>query len=106
MIRVHVREANGNVLELDGQEGESLMAAALSAGIGGILGDCGGMMACATCHVHVAPEWADIVGGPSSDEAGMLEMAIDPDETSRLSCQIVLRSELDGLEVTLPESQF
>lgn len=88
------------------EEGASVMEAAIKNDIGEILGDCGGALSCATCHVHVAQAWMDRVGAPSEEEAVMLEMAIDPDETSRLSCQIRLTPELDGLELILPKSQL
>lgn len=87
-------------------EGVSVMQAALDNGVNGILADCGGALSCATCHVHVVPEWFERAGAPSAAEADMLEMAVDPDETSRLSCQIVLGPELDGLEVILPATQL
>jgi len=86
--------------------GSSVMQAALDNGINGILADCGGALSCATCHVHVAPDWFERTGIPSQAEVDMLEMAVDPDDTSRLSCQIVLTEALDGLEVTLPASQI
>ena len=85
---------------------DSVMQAALDNGINGILADCGGALSCATCHVHIAPEWMEQVGPPSDTEATMLEMAIEPDETSRLSCQIVVTEALDGLRIILPASQL
>ena len=102
---VYVSHA-GVVRSVDAQEGESVMQAARNNGVSGILADCGGALSCATCHVHIAPNWFVKVGPPSDEEAAMLEMAVDPDETSRLSCQIKLSSELDGLVVNLPASQL
>ena len=96
----------GDRTPVSASEGTSVMQAALDNGVSGILADCGGALSCATCHVHVTPEWIEAVGPPSQTEVDMLEMAIEPDETSRLSCQITLSARLDGLEVTLPASQL
>ena len=70
-------------------------------GVPGIAADCGGACACATCHVHVDPEWIDRVGRASGVEADMLELASELADTSRLSCQIDLRPELNGLRVSV-----
>ena len=84
---------------------QSLMEAARNNGVKGILADCGGGCACATCHVYVDPQWQSLVGPPDSVEAGVLDMLEALKENSRLSCQIKLRPELDGLRVTVaPES--
>lgn len=96
---------NGEKHSVDVPAGEYLMSAAKDNGIDGIEGDCGGVCACATCHVFVDPGWTERVGGPSEDEAEMLECANDPTPNSRLSCQIQMTDELDGLVVHLPESQ-
>ncbi|KCZ94256.1 2Fe-2S iron-sulfur cluster-binding protein [Hyphomonas johnsonii] len=89
-----------------GEPGASVMEVALANDIGEILADCGGALSCATCHVHVSASWMEKVGKPSEEEDAMLEMAVDPDERSRLSCQLKLSQELDGIEIILPESQF
>jgi 2Fe-2S ferredoxin len=86
--------------------GQSVMQAALDHGVSGILADCGGAMSCATCHVHIPPAWQELVGKASPAEVELLEMAIDPDETSRLSCQITIAAGFEGLEVNLPASQL
>jgi 2Fe-2S ferredoxin len=106
MVRVIFIEVNGEQTSIDANTGETVMRAAVQNGVAGILGDCGGSLSCATCHVHVATEWRDRLAPPKEDEIAMLEMAIDPDETSRLSCQIKLNEELDGLVLRLPPSQF
>jgi 2Fe-2S ferredoxin len=67
----------------------------------GIAADCGGACACATCHVHVDPAWIEVVGRASGVEADMLELASELSDTSRLSCQIELRPELNGLRVSV-----
>ncbi len=81
--------------------GQTLMEAARSNDVDGILADCGGACACATCHVYVDEEWMEKVGKPNDIEAEMLDMAASPQENSRLSCQITLSEELDGLKVTV-----
>ncbi|PLK27786.1 2Fe-2S ferredoxin [Novosphingobium sp. TH158] len=85
----------------DVDEGVSLMELAKARGVEGIAGDCGGGCSCATCHVYVSADWFARVGPPDDIEADMLDMAAEPRETSRLSCQITLSAELDGIEVTV-----
>ena len=106
-VVVFLVEPDGRRHRLEGRAGDSLMGAAVDAGIDGIKADCGGMMSCATCHVIVASEWAGRLPMPSSDEDAMLEMTAAPRQpTSRLSCQIVLEPALDGLTAALPETQY
>lgn len=86
----------------DGAVGESLMELAKANGVEGILGDCGGGCACATCHVYVAPEWMDVVGKPDDIEDMTLDMVSDLHKpNSRLCCQIRLKPEMDGLTMTV-----
>jgi 2Fe-2S ferredoxin len=106
MVKVIFRKAGKEDRTIEAAQGDTLMRAAIDNGIDEILADCGGALSCATCHVHIAAGWLDRVGSPDTAEAALLELAVDPDETSRLSCQIVLGNELDGLEVKLPKSQF
>jgi 2Fe-2S ferredoxin len=73
--------------------------------VNGIVAECGGQCSCATCHVQVAEEWFDKVGPAEGDEEDMLEFAEERVPTSRLSCQIEVTEELDGLVVNVPESQ-
>jgi 2Fe-2S ferredoxin len=83
------------------------MRAALAAGVDGIAADCGGSLTCATCHVIVQGDWAQRLPAPSADEKAMLEMtAVPPQPSSRLSCQILMRPELNGFCATLPASQY
>ena len=92
---------------LDGQEygveaveGESVMAAAVKNGVPGIIGECGGNASCATCHVWVRDEFLPLVGEPNDTEEDLLEMGVsDRRDGSRLSCQIKMSAELDGLTV-------
>jgi 2Fe-2S ferredoxin len=106
MVHLTFIEANGTRHETSADAGISVMVAARDCGIPTILAECGGSMTCATCHVHIDPAWLHRVGTPHEMESEMLEMAIDPGETSRLSCQVILTDELDGLVVHVPASQI
>ena len=99
-------EFNGTSHTVELAEGVSLMTGAVSNGIRGIDGDCGGNCACATCHVHIDCDWRVAVGPPASEsEHQLLQLSADVKADSRLACQIVMRNELDGVVVRLPESQ-
>ena len=106
-IPIHLVETGGRIHDLAGKVGQSLMRAAVDAGIDGIKADCGGLMTCATCHVYVDEAWADRLPLPSFDENAMLDMtAAERRPTSRLSCQIVLDAELAGLTAGIPDTQY
>ena len=106
MIKVTFVAADGTRTSVNGREGDSVMATALAHAIDGIVGECGGSMMCATCHCHVDDAWADRSGPRHDGEEDLLDCAATPmTPTSRLSCQIVLTPELDGLVVHLPEAQ-
>ena len=93
--------------EVEARSGDSVMQTALNNDVDGIVGECGGSMMCATCHVYVDEAFLDKVGGRVPGEDMMLEGAsCEVMPNSRLSCQIVMSDELDGLTVTLPESQY
>ena len=97
--------ADGREITLDVTEGTSLMEAATQRGVPGIIGECGGSMSCATCHVVVVPEWAERAGTPSTFEDDMLDITeADRQPTSRLSCQIKMTAALDGIMVSVPEA--
>ena len=107
VIHVQLREADGRVLDIQGRDGQSLMRAAQSAGVDGIAADCGGCLSCATCHVIVDADWLARLPAPAADELDMLEMtAAQRESGSRLSCQIALDPELDGLSARLPVTQY
>jgi 2Fe-2S ferredoxin len=107
VIEVFLTDAGGTRHRVSGRVGDSLMGAAVDAGIDAIKADCGGMMSCATCHVFIDPAWATRLPPPSPDEDSMLEMTAAPRQaTSRLSCQIVLDETLDGLLADLPDTQY
>jgi 2Fe-2S ferredoxin len=108
-IRFLIPRPDGTTLvrEVDARPGQSVMRAALDAGVEGIVADCGGMLTCATCHVYVASDWVGRLPGPSDEETGMLDFtAADRRGASRLSCQIQVGPETEGLTVELPDSQY
>ena len=78
---------------------------AVQNGVTGIEAECGGACSCATCHAYVDPDWFDLVGRPSDAELDMLEFAYEPAENSRLTCQVEVREDMDGLRLTLPAQQ-
>jgi 2Fe-2S ferredoxin len=99
-------------VEPDGSEhpvligsGMTAMEAAISRSVPGIDADCGGSCSCSTCHVHVDPAWIDIVGRATGMEEDILDFAVNTGECSRLSCQIRITAELDGLRLIIPEWQ-
>ena len=87
------------------QSGLTVMEGAVQNDIPGIDADCGGGMACATCHVYVNDEWFDKISTKEDGEEDMLDMAFEPKKNSRLSCQIIISDELDGLIVNIPSKQ-
>ena len=99
---------DGSAQVIDVADGENVMRGALNNDLPGIVGECGGGLACATCHCYVDDAWTAKVGGPSSqDETDMLEStAAEVKPSSRLSCQIVMSPDLDGLIVHLPDHQY
>lgn len=106
MSKVTYVETNGTAHEIDVAVGTSVMQAAVNHMIPGIEGDCGGLCACGTCHVHVPEEWADRCGKMDELEEDMLQFAFEVDTMSRLSCQIEMTDELNGLVVHMPERQY
>ena len=90
---------------IDVQNGLTVMEGAVQNDIPGIDADCGGGMACATCHVYVNDEWFDKIPTKEDGEEDMLDMAFEPTKNSRLSCQIIVSDELDGLTVNIPSKQ-
>ena len=107
MLTIRLIAPDQSVRELRCDSGQSLMKAAVNAGVDQIAADCGGTLTCATCHVYVDEAWAERLPTASRDEADMLDFAAAPiTPTSRLSCQIQLTPELDGLVVHLPPTQY
>lgn len=108
-LKVKMTDVNGVVHNFDDvEEGTSLMELGKQNGVAGIMGDCGGGCACATCHVYVDENWWEKVGEPDEIEFAMLDMVADVmKDTSRLGCQIKMKPELDGLEVVVaPASTY
>jgi 2Fe-2S ferredoxin len=100
-------EHNGTQHQVEVPDGNSVMQGATNNTIAGIVAECGGGLACATCHCYVDDAWIDRVGPPSEAEMQMLESAADERKRgSRLSCQISVSDDLDGLVVRLPATQF
>lgn len=94
---------DGRSITADVPAGRSLMEAALAAHVPGVVGECGGSLSCATCHVHVAEDWAAATGTPGDFEEAMLDVSDAPrGPTSRLSCQIVMAPGLDGIVLRVP----
>jgi ferredoxin, 2Fe-2S len=106
MPKVTYIQPNGTPRAVDVRSGTTAMEAAVDNDVAGIVAECGGACSCATCHVHVDPAWAGRVPPPDAQESGMLECVLDRDATSRLSCQIVLTPELDGLVLRVADEQI
>ena len=105
MAKVTFIDAEGASRTVEGEIGSTVMETALRNAIPGIEAECGGACACATCHVYIAEEWRDTVGAPAQMEEDMLDFAFEVRPNSRLSCQIKISAELDGLVVTTPAKQ-
>ena len=105
MPKITYIEFNGKTHTIEVANGLSVMEGAVQNNIPGIDADCGGSMACATCHVYVKEEWFDKLIKKEDGEEDMLDMANEPNKFSRLSCQLTVSEELEGLVVKLPEKQ-
>lgn len=106
MPKITFISSDGESVEVDAKSGESLMQAAVNNMVDGVAAECGGSLSCGTCHVYIDDAWRETVGTPAGDEAGMLGLVVEPNDSSRLSCQIMVTDALDGLVIRLPESQF
>lgn len=106
-ITIHFVSAAGESTHIQARTGQSLMLAAVEANVKGIDADCGGTITCATCHVMVGAPWLERLPAVAPDEDSVLDFTASPRTAgSRLSCQIPLTAELDGLTVTLPPTQY
>lgn len=105
MTKITYVEPDGTRLEIEAENGATVMETAIHNNVAGIVAECGGACTCATCHVYVDPDWFEKTGGPSPAEEDMLDFAYEPQENSRLSCQIKVSDALDGLVVHVPERQ-
>ena len=105
MTKITYKEHNGKEHTVDVQNGLTVMEGAVQNDIPGIDADCGGSMACATCHVYVKDDWYDKLDEKSEGEDDMIDQAYEPKKNSRLSCQITVSDKVEGLVVYLPEKQ-
>lgn len=105
MPKIIFIEHDGTVHTVDADIGATVMEVALKGGVTGIVGECGGSCTCATCLVHVEPEWVARTGSRNSEEEDQLDFAFDVKPNSRLACQIKVTEELDGLVVRTPAYQ-
>jgi 2Fe-2S ferredoxin len=106
MVKVTYIEPDGTAKVVDADPGVSVMETAVDNDIEGIVAECGGGCSCATCHVYVDESWLDKLPAPEPQEDGMLDCVLDRRTNSRLSCQIAITAELDGLVVAVPEEQI
>ena len=105
MAKIIYKDNQGNSKTIEVENGLSVMEGAIQNDIPGIDADCGGSMACATCHVYVNDEWYNKLDEKNEGEDDMIDQAYDPKKNSRLSCQIIISDELDGLTVNIPSKQ-
>ena len=105
MPKITYIEHSGKTHTVEVASGLSVMEGAVQNNIPGIDADCGGSMACATCHVYVKEEWFNKIPKKEDGEEDMIDMAFEPKKNSRLSCQIMVSDQLDGLVVDIPEKQ-
>ena len=105
MPKITYKDHEGNSKTIEVENGLSVMEGAIQNNIPGIDADCGGSMACATCHVYVSEDWYDKLNKIEEAEQDMLDLAFEPKKNSRLSCQLIVSEELDGLVVTTPSKQ-
>ena len=105
MPKITYKDNQGSSKTIDVDNGLSVMEGAIQNDIPGIDADCGGSMACATCHVYVKDEWFNKLPKKEEGEEDMLDMAFEPKKNSRLSCQLMVTDQLEGLVVNLPEKQ-
>jgi 2Fe-2S ferredoxin len=105
MPKITYKDQKGNSKTINVENGLTVMEGAVQNNIPGIDADCGGGMACATCHVYVEDSWFNKLPKSEDAEQDMIDMAYKPKKNSRLSCQLIVSDELDGLIVTTPEKQ-
>jgi 2Fe-2S ferredoxin len=105
MPKIIYKDNRGNSKTIEVENGLSVMEGAIQNDIPGIDADCGGSMACATCHVYVEEKWFNKIPKAEDAEIDMIDMAYEPKKNSRLSCQLIVSDELEGLEITTPEKQ-
>ena len=105
MPKIIYKDNHGNSKTIEVENGLSVMEGAIKNDVPGIDADCGGSMACATCHVYVEEKWLDKLPKAEDAEVDMIDMAYEPKKNSRLSCQLIVTDKLEGLTVTTPNKQ-
>ena len=105
MPKITYKDNSGSSKTIEVEKGLSVMEGAIQNDVPGIDADCGGSMACATCHVYVEEKWLDKLTKVEDAEVDMIDMAFEPKKNSRLSCQLIISDELDGLTVSTPDRQ-
>ena len=105
MTKITYKDNAGASRTIEVENGLSIMEGAIQNDIPGIDADCGGSMACATCHVYVEEKWLNKLPKMEEAEVDMIDMAYEPKKNSRLSCQLIVSDELDGLNITTPAKQ-
>lgn len=105
LLKITYVQPDGTCRQVQARAGVSLMEAAVRANVEGIEAKCRGNCACVTCHVYIDPQWSAVMGAPGAMEESMLDFAENVEPNSRLSCQIRVSDDLDGLIVRLPQSQ-
>ena len=105
MVKITFIDSSGQSRDIEAEPGSTVMETAVRNAVPEIEAECGGACACATCHVYVDPAWVSKTGKPEPMEEDMLDFAYDVQPTSRLSCQIKVRQDLDGLTVKTPSRQ-
>ncbi|AUF96851.1 2Fe-2S ferredoxin [Pseudomonas sp. 02C 26] len=105
MVKITFVQPDGSSVHVDAKVGGTVMEAAVNNMVKGIDADCGGACACATCHVYISDEWKEKLQAAEVMESDMLEYAFEPDASSRLSCQLRITSEMEGLVIRVPSQQ-
>lgn len=106
MARITLIESNGTAHEIEARPGWSIMENAVKNAVPGIVAECGGSQTCGTCRIYVSDEWLARMESPTDDELAIIDFAEDRTPGARLSCQIKMKDNLDGLVVHMPEKQY
>jgi len=106
VTQIIFQNADGSQFEVDAADGTTVMQAAVDNGIDAIIAECGGACSCATCHCYIDENYLDKIPAANEVEQSMIEFAMDPQDNSRLSCQVQIMADLEGMVVKLPASQY
>jgi len=105
-VKIRFQESSGAEHVVDAVCGNTLMQEAMANGVPGLNAECGGNLSCATCHCYIDPPFSDLVPQPTDDERAMLDCVLSPEASSRLTCQVRITPEMDGMIVRWPVAQF